>query len=58
MERLKLATELKLVSCGNEFHAFTTRSLKKLDLAQVLLCLLNNDAFRNRKGVEMILIID
>jgi len=42
MERLKLATELKLVSCGNEFHAFTTRSLKKLDLAQVLLHLLNN----------------
>jgi len=24
MERLKLATELKSVSCGNEFHAFTT----------------------------------
>jgi len=29
MERLKTATELKLVSRGNEFHAFTTRSLKK-----------------------------
>ena len=42
MKRLKLATELKLVSCGNEFHVFTTRSLKKLDLAQVLLRLLNN----------------
>ena len=42
MERLKPATELKLVSRGKEFHAFTTRSLKKLDLAQVLLRLLNN----------------
>jgi len=31
-----------LVSCGNEFHAFTTRSLKKLDRAQMLLRLLNN----------------
>jgi len=39
MERLKLGTELKLVSCGNEFHAFTTRSLKKLDLAQVLIAM-------------------
>jgi len=29
MERLKPATELKLVSRGKEFHAFTTRSLKK-----------------------------
>ena len=29
MERLKPATELILVSRGNEFHAFTTRSLKK-----------------------------
>ena len=29
--------KLKLVSQGNEFHALTTRSLKKLDLAQVLL---------------------
>ena len=29
MERLKPATGLKLVSRGNEFHAFTTRSLKK-----------------------------
>jgi len=29
MERLKPATELKLVSRGNEFHAFTTRTLKK-----------------------------
>ena len=42
MERLKPATELKLVSQGNEFHAITTRSMKKLDLAQVLLRLLNN----------------
>jgi len=42
MERLKPATELKLVSHGNEFHAFTTCSLKKLDLAQVLLRLINN----------------
>ena len=32
MECLKPATELKLVSRGNEFQAFTTRSLKKLDL--------------------------
>ena len=40
MERLKPATALKLVSRGNEFHAFTTRSLKKLDLTQVLLRLL------------------
>ena len=29
MESLKPATELKLVSRGNEFHAFTTRLLKK-----------------------------
>ena len=29
MECLKPATELKLVSRGNEFHTFTTRSLKK-----------------------------
>ena len=29
MECLKPATELKLVSRGNEFHAFITRSLKK-----------------------------
>ena len=29
IERLKPATELKSVSRGNEFHAFTTRSLKK-----------------------------
>jgi len=29
MECLKPATELKLVSRGNEFQAFTTRSLKK-----------------------------
>jgi len=42
MECLKPATELKLVSRGNEFQAFTTRSLKKLDRAQVLLRLLNN----------------
>jgi len=42
MERLKPGTELKLVSQGNEFHAFTTCSLKKLDLAHVLLHLLNN----------------
>jgi len=32
MERLKPATELKLVSRGNEFHAFTIRSLKKTRL--------------------------
>jgi len=32
MERLKPATELKLVSRGNEFHAFTTRSLKNYTL--------------------------
>jgi len=31
MERLKPATGLKLVSRGNEFHAFTTRSLKNLE---------------------------
>ena len=42
MECLKPATELKLVSRGNEFQAFTIRSLKKLDGAQVLLRLLNN----------------
>ena len=42
MECLKPATELKLVSRGNEFQAFTTRSLKKLDRAQGLLRLLNN----------------
>jgi len=42
MERLQPATELKLVSRCNEFHAFTTRLLKKIDLAQVLLHLLNN----------------
>jgi len=43
MERLKPATELKLVSQGNEFHAFYyTLTEKKLDLAQVLLRLLNN----------------
>jgi len=29
MERRKPATELKLVSQGNEFHALTTCSLKK-----------------------------
>jgi len=29
MECLKPATELELVSRGNEFQAFTTRSLKK-----------------------------
>jgi len=29
MEGLKPAAELKLVPRGNEFHAFTTRSLKK-----------------------------
>jgi len=29
MKRLKPATELKLVSRGNEFHAFSTHSLKK-----------------------------
>jgi len=29
MERLQPATELKLVSRCNEFHAFTTRLLKK-----------------------------
>jgi len=29
MECLKPATELKLVSRGNEFQTFTTRSLKK-----------------------------
>jgi len=32
MERLKPATEFKLVSPGNEFFAFTTRSLKKTDI--------------------------
>jgi len=32
MEGLKPAAELKLVSRGNEFHAFTTRSLKKTRL--------------------------
>jgi len=42
MERLKPATELKLVLRGNKFHAFTTRSLKKIDNTQVLLRLLNN----------------
>ena len=42
MECLKPATELKFVSHGNEFQAFTTRSLKKLDRAQGLLRLLNN----------------
>jgi len=47
MERLKPATELKLVSRGNEFHAFTTRSLKKIDLAQVLLRLLNKQSSKN-----------
>jgi len=41
MECLK-PTELKLVFRGNEFQAFTTRSLKKIDRAQVLLRLLNN----------------
>ena len=46
VERLKPATELKLVSRGNEFHAFTTRSLKKIDLAQVLLRLLTNSRQR------------
>jgi len=29
MERLKPATELKLVSQGNEFYAFTTRYAQK-----------------------------
>jgi len=42
MECLKPDTEWKLVSRGNEFHTFTTRWLKKVDLAQVLLRLLNN----------------
>jgi len=37
MECLKPDTELKFVSRANEFQAFTTRSLKKLDRAQVLL---------------------
>jgi len=32
MKCLKPATELKLVSRGNEFRAFTAHSLKKLDL--------------------------
>jgi len=38
-ERLKSATEFKLVSHGNEFHAFTTCSLNKLSLV-ISLCIL------------------